>query len=186
MTHIYERVAELAFKHLTGDISEEEIIELNDLRLQSGLDSATFNELLDPQRLAADLILIHKFEKNTSWEKIETAHPFPTEERSAWRYVKWAAVIIPLLCGLAWLWLKKEVVAPKDHLITFNESDLQTIVRQLHGDPELEVVYYGDIPPVAYTGVIPSSTPPEEFVHDLLSAYGYTPTYKGKKIIVHI
>ena len=52
---MYTRVAELVLKYHTGEISEEEIAEFNNIRDKSGLDPKMLDDLLDLEKLLADL-----------------------------------------------------------------------------------------------------------------------------------
>jgi hypothetical protein len=197
---MYKRVAELVLKHTAGEISEEEIIELNNIRQNSGLNPTMFEELLDVHRLAADL----KQMKTTADKPVHSL----TQKQRILKFAKIAAMIIPLLLGVPQLLFQNKRVdnplhsknniqalinavhyepAPdKNNLfVTFTESDLQYILRQLSQDPELEVVYSKEIIPITYSGEIPQSTPYDEFAQDFLKFKGYKSTFKGKKIIVH-
>ena len=197
---MYDKVAELVLKYHLSEISEEEIIELNNIRLNSGLDPKLFEELLDVHRLAADL----KQMKMTAGGPVHSL----TQKQRILKYAKIAAVIIPLLLGVPQLLFQSRRAANPLHsknnihvlinamhhepapdtnnlFVTFTESDLQYILRQLSQDPELEVVYTKGIIPITYSGEIPQSTPYDEFAQDFLQFKGYKSTFKGKKIIVH-
>jgi hypothetical protein len=185
-------VAELFLKYHTGEISEEEIIELNNIRQNSGLAPNLFEELLDVHRLEAAL---QQMEKTTGGQ----VHSLTPKQR-IFKYAKIAAVILLLLLSEnKWtdnpLHTNMHVPINAVHyepspdtnnlFVRFTESDLQYILRQLSQDPELEVVYTKGITPITYSGEIPQSTPYYEFAQDFLKFRGYKSTFKGKKIIVH-
>lgn len=191
MTHMYDKVAELVIKHHTGEISEEEKTELNNIWEKSGLAPKMLEELLNGKRLADD----HKLT------------PLQKQLGIVRSLVKTAAIII--LIAMPWyLYYKNRkpdnfsysanpvslsqhtrhseaAVAANNSYMTFEEMDLQHLLRQLSKDPELEVIYSKGIKPLTVTGDISSSTPYEKFAQDLLEANGYKSTIKGKKIIVY-
>lgn len=199
---MYKRVAELFLKYHTGEISEEEIIELNNIRQNSGLDPKMFEELLDVHRLAADLKQM----------KMADSKPLSLKTaiiRSLVKYGKIAAVVIPLLIGLPWLLLFKNrnvndllhstnnatVIIDMKHFepaadesrisMNFDSTELQDLLRQLYKDPELEVIYPKGIKPLTFTSDISPTTPYDKFAQILLEVNGYKSTIKGKKIFVH-
>ena len=202
MTHIYKRVAELVLKHIAGEISEEEIIELNNIRLHSGLNPTIFDELLDVHRLAADLKQLNITNGKTLPPETGAVYSLTPHKRSLLKYGRIAAVIIPLLLlqynrtdhswryknsihVMAETMQEAPTTATNNHHLTFEKRDLQYILRQLSNDPELEVIYAKGMDSVKYSGSIPQSTPYDEFAQHLLKCNGYNSTVKGKKIIVH-
>jgi hypothetical protein len=202
MTHMYKRVAELVLKYHKREITEEEITELNNIRLNSGLDPYMFEELLDVHRLAADLQQM----------KMTAAKRLPKQRgvvHSLKKYSKIAAVAIPILVGLPWLLLFKnrnvndllhatnkataiidtklfKPAADKSRIsMNFENMDIQDLLRKLYRDPELEVIYPEGVQPLTFTGDIAPTTPYDKFAQILLAVNGYKSTIKGKKIIVH-
>jgi hypothetical protein len=96
-------MAELVLKQITGDISEEEIIELNQIGSTLGLDPKQFDELQDITVLEARLKLIDNYDVKASWKRLEAAYSF-TPVKKTWEYIKMAAVVIPVVTAtLTWI-----------------------------------------------------------------------------------
>jgi hypothetical protein len=104
-------MAELVLKQITGDISEEEITELNRIRSDAGLDEKLLIELRDKKRLAAYCRLMDEFDVKASWKKVEKGCSFNTEKIRVWEHVM-AAAIIAGLAFLTWTLLQGIREAP--------------------------------------------------------------------------
>jgi hypothetical protein len=71
------RIAELALKHLTNDISEKESLELHKMR-QDPANNKLFEELTDRSRLKEEVERMQNCDvyMHESWEKIASTYPF--------------------------------------------------------------------------------------------------------------
>lgn len=96
MATIHSRMAELVFKHLTDDLSEEEKIELNQILADPG-NRKLFEELNDPDRTAAEVRRMSLVHHKDSWKKIESAYDFNENKVHLKRYLAAAAIIIPVI-----------------------------------------------------------------------------------------
>lgn len=247
MALIHKKMAELVVKQLTGDISEEEIIEFNRIRSDSGLTPKELDELQDITCLASQLKLLNSFDLKASWEKVEATYSFKSEKASVWKFVSRVAAII-LLSLSTWLGFQlsrpahngtislshnKDVyrfaldspgnpdyvatVAPDrllaagsdpvankvpnrlpaadkkskqtkvaDSCISFEDSDLQSIVQQLPGGEEYKVEYAPTIPPVMYKGALSRTTSVDALVQLVQLQSAFTIALEGKTIMVHL
>lgn len=102
------RIAELAFKHLTDDLSENDKLELNQL-LQDPANYKLFQELIDRRRIEAEVKRMQHADvhMHASWQKIEAAYPFHNKSLAWKRYLAAAAVLLPLAGVVTWyFWLQ--------------------------------------------------------------------------------
>lgn len=113
------RLAELALKHLTDDLTEEESIEISQL-LQDPVNQKLFEKLTDHARIEEDVKGMWRAEANadTSWQKIEAAYRFDMGHTEAayhfphksipWKkYLRAAAVVLPLAGLAGWYFYQK-------------------------------------------------------------------------------
>jgi transmembrane sensor len=110
---INDRLAVLAFKKVTGNLSEEEADELNRIIESSADKKKLYEELMDPDIVAKEVVLMSEFDVETSWEKVKDRHPFPPKK---WGWVQYtlAAASVLFVIGLAVYFLvpgKKETPA---------------------------------------------------------------------------
>ncbi|MBO9204690.1 MULTISPECIES: FecR family protein [Niastella] len=122
------RIAELAFRHLTDDLSKNDQLELDQL-LQDPTNQKLFQALTDRRRIMAAVKGMQNAEAqvDASWQKIEAAHHLRDRNKEAAyplhnKYTVWrkyrvaaAAVVFPLAGFVAWyLWQHREqdVVPP--------------------------------------------------------------------------
>lgn len=96
MATIHSRMAELVFKHLTDDLSEEEKIELNRLLADPG-NRKLFEELNDSDRTALEIMRMSQAHHKGSWKKIESAYDFNGYKVHLRRYLAAAAIILPVI-----------------------------------------------------------------------------------------
>lgn len=98
---MHKKMAELVVKQLKGDISEEEIIELNHIRSESGLTQMEFEELQDIAYLNAQLKILNSIDLKASWKQVVAVY-FEPEKESVWQFA-WREAAIMVL-GLESVW----------------------------------------------------------------------------------
>lgn len=103
MATIKNRIAELAFRYLTNDLSEKDNIELNQL-LQEPANKKLFEELTDHRRIEAAVKRMQRSDvhMHASWQKIKAAYHFHNKSIAWKRYLQAAAVMLPLAGAAAW------------------------------------------------------------------------------------
>jgi ferric-dicitrate binding protein FerR (iron transport regulator) len=97
------RIAELAFRYLTNDLSEKDNIELNQL-LQDPVNQKLFEELTNHRRIEAAVKGMQQADvhMDASWHQIKAAYLF-RNKRFGWKkYLAAAAVVLPLAGVFAW------------------------------------------------------------------------------------
>jgi hypothetical protein len=102
------RIAELAFKHLTDDLSENDKLELNQI-LQNPANDKLFNEMTDRRRIEMEVKRMQRANvyMHTSWQKIEAAYPFHYKNTAWKKYLAAAAVTVLVAGGVTWYALLK-------------------------------------------------------------------------------
>jgi ferric-dicitrate binding protein FerR (iron transport regulator) len=96
---IYDRLAELAFKKISGRLSEEEEQELKDIFEKSPDQKELFHKLTNPAHVAAQLRIMDELDVDASWEKfIEETRPHP--KRWGWKQYLVAASIVLIIGSL--------------------------------------------------------------------------------------
>lgn len=103
------RIAELALKHLTNDISEKESLELHEMR-QDPANNKLFEELTDRSRLKEEVERMQNCDvyMHESWEKIASTYPFPTKKNPLKKYLAAAVILLLLIGAIAlYFWLKQ-------------------------------------------------------------------------------
>lgn len=78
----------------------------------------------------------------------------------------------------------ESILAWKEGLFMFDNTDIDEAMQQIEKWYDAEVVYVGQKPEVAFTGVLPRSSEVSEVLDLLESAQGVNFTVQGKKIIV--
>lgn len=64
-------MAELVHKKVTGNLSEEEAVELNKIIDSSPEKRKLYDELIDPDMYAKDLVDMLEFDINASWKNVK-------------------------------------------------------------------------------------------------------------------
>jgi transmembrane sensor len=97
------RIAELALRYLTNDLSEKDNNELNQL-LQDPTNQKLFEDLTDRRRIEADVKRMQRADVHlhTSWQQVKAAYPFQNKRVPWKRYLAAAAVMVPLAVGVTW------------------------------------------------------------------------------------
>lgn len=78
----------------------------------------------------------------------------------------------------------ESILAWKEGLFMFDNTDIDEAMQQIEKWYDAELVYVGQKPEVAFTGVLPRSSEVSEVLDLLESAQGVNFTVQGKKIIV--
>lgn len=78
----------------------------------------------------------------------------------------------------------ESILAWKEGLFMFDNTDIDEAMQQIEKWYDAEVVYVGQKPEVAFTGVLPRSSEVSEVLDLLESAQGVNFTVQGKKIII--
>jgi hypothetical protein len=93
---INHRMAELAFKKRTGQLTAEEAVELTGIIESSPRKKALFDELMDSRKIGEQLMIISEFDAKASWKKVNQMLNLPLPpKRVAWmKYVAAAAVVL--------------------------------------------------------------------------------------------
>lgn len=101
MATIKNRLSELAFRHLTNDLSEKDNHELNQL-LQDPANQKLFDELTDHRRIEAAVKRMQQADVHmqASWQQIKAAYPFHNKHVAWKKYLAAAAVVVPLAVGV--------------------------------------------------------------------------------------
>lgn len=86
---IYDRMAELAFKKVTGQLTADEERELNEIINSSPDKKELFDELIDPKKIAEDLRIMEEFDIGASWKKVQDYSP--PRKKWGWPQFMWAA-----------------------------------------------------------------------------------------------
>ncbi|AEV99405.1 hypothetical protein A4D02_26575 [Niastella koreensis] len=102
------RLAELAFKRLTHDLSETESFELNRILQEPGKQKL-FEEMMDPPRMEAEVKKLEEADRHmpASWQQIKAAYHFNNKSIGWKRYARVAAVVLPLAGIAAWYFFIK-------------------------------------------------------------------------------
>ncbi|MFL5747468.1 MAG: FecR family protein [Niastella sp.] len=97
------RLAELAFRHLTNDLSEKDNLELNQL-IQDPANHKLFEDLTDRRRIEAAVKRMQQADvhMHASWQQIKAAYHFHNKSVAWKKYLAAAAVILPLTGVVAW------------------------------------------------------------------------------------
>jgi hypothetical protein len=90
----YDRLAELAYKKITGGLTETEAIELTIIIESSPDKKKFFEELMDPDAMAEQIVLMNEFDVDASWKKVKEQYPFPQKRRGWWQYAVAASAIL--------------------------------------------------------------------------------------------
>ena len=113
-----ENIVQLIQLYLTGDLSEEEKVKLEDWIHGDSSRKRLFDEICEERNVARDLEVYERVNKESAWEKVVCRGNIKLQHSS--RRLGWyrwvAAVMLPLLlCGTLWLSLreKKEVLVAK-------------------------------------------------------------------------
>jgi hypothetical protein len=101
---IYDRMAELVFKEITGDLSEHEAVELKAIIESSPNKKALYNELTDPDIMAEQVVLMSTFDVKASWENVKRQYPFPHRKRELRNYLISAAIILAV-CSIVFIYI---------------------------------------------------------------------------------
>jgi hypothetical protein len=186
MEHKHKRMAELVLKQLTGDISEEEIKELNLIQTELKINDQSFDELLDPAYLAAHFELMNNFDEKASLKKVKNAIALKRHTLSPREYLQRAAILVATIVS-AWLFISKPKQIQQRGTVNTDIIDkkveVQTIVNLIYPDKDYKVEYDRGLK-CRYYAVISSSISMSNLMQ-FLSKYDYNLTVKGKIIIVH-
>jgi hypothetical protein len=101
------RIAELAFKHLANDLSENDHTELNKI-LRDPANYKFFTELTNRGRIGRDVKKMQQAEvyMKVSWQKIDEAYHFHYKN-TAWKKLAVAATLALVAGGVTWYALRK-------------------------------------------------------------------------------
>jgi len=197
MAQMHKKMAELIVKQLTGEISEEEKIELDRMRASLGLPPELLAELLDRKQLAAHLRFLETFNEKTSWKKVKAAYNFKPKNQIVYEFTKQAALIIPL-AFLTWLFIApgkrghsgpaytSNTILPKNNrLIEISNSDIQTFLKLLKPGIDYVAENTGNIESQKY-GAFLNHIPTVETIAKFVELQnGNAVTVKENKFIVH-
>lgn len=102
---ISSRMAELAFKKVTSNLSEEEAIELRSIIESSPEKKELYDELMNPEIMAEQIVLMSEFDVNASWQKVKERYPF-LDRKPILRDYLIAAIVILAVCVIVYLYVK--------------------------------------------------------------------------------
>jgi transmembrane sensor len=109
---INNRMAVLAFKKVSGSLTDEELVELNSIIESSPDKRELFEELMDPDRNAEDLISMSESNLEASWEKVKARVPFAPKKRRWPRFLLAAASVILVIGFIVVYLLRNEFDKP--------------------------------------------------------------------------
>ena len=105
MTEKYQGIEKLIYRFLTGELSGEERVRLDEWRAQPG-NEALFQRVCDKERLLARSLQYDKYDQRTAWQCLERRlwGRHLTVGRRWW----WAASLLLPLGVAVWLWMGDE------------------------------------------------------------------------------
>lgn len=126
---IYHRMAELAFKKVSGQITDPEEKELTDIIESSPDNKKLFDEMMDRGYVARQLLIMDECDVDASWEKVKKASP-PSPGKWGWiQYMLVAASVLVVAGVVTYFMLRaKDVKAPIVHN-TENSSADNTVIK---------------------------------------------------------
>jgi transmembrane sensor len=97
---INNRMAVLAFKKVSGNLTDEELIELDSIIESSPDKRELFEELMNPDKNADDMVSMSEGNVGASWEKVKSRVSFaPKKRRWPWFGLAAASVIL-VVCSI--------------------------------------------------------------------------------------
>lgn len=110
MVTIKNRIAELAFRYLTNDLSKKDNVELSQL-LQDPANQKLFDKLTDHRRIETAVKKLRRADvlMPDSWQQIKAAYHFNNKSIGWKRYARVAAAVLPLAGVAAWYFFLRPV-----------------------------------------------------------------------------
>lgn len=148
------RLAELAFKKVTGNLTDEESIELEHILEISPDKRALFEELMNPDRNAEDLVSMSGSNVEASWDKVKASVPFTPKKRGSGYFIAAASVILVIGSIVVYLlWNEKNkpaIVQNANKSSTIHPVIIDSVAKIVGGDGTEIVVGRNQLGIVAY------------------------------------
>jgi transmembrane sensor len=136
---IYDRLAELAFKKISGRLSEEEEHELNGIFEKWPDKKELFDEMTNPAYAGEQLMIINELDVDASWEKLNQDAPPHRKRWGGKQYLMAAASVVLVACLITFLILRSgdkrsAIVKGANKSTTANAVIIDSVAKIVGGD----------------------------------------------------